>query len=515
MNINGNGVPRPPQGDHPNISPWLDEQIWGHRIYDQSPWLIFLEFLTVAEACAREGRLLDESGVFYPLMFKPYKRMMLRNILWNNEAIERIDADTPDSERAWEIWLERMKENSRGVVARDFGYLRARFRSFKEFASLVAMLRDAAVESNSNKRWTSRFVFPFGPNALYEDLGITAQGTPTREYINFGRTGELLYLMLSRSQFTDELRPHLNDLLKGDNQWNKLLGLFQNGPGDDLSLRGKSYLPLKSYDSFDDLGEDWLRIFELKLPGFDAIEHLVTLGAFHILLYQLRVAAQWSDAPKPLFFVCEMVAPSRTLVRKQSTLNFQENDVLTTAAVEAYINQIEKSERWQAAVASAATPDEAFTHCRQILEEEVWWGDDYGGTREPDKLLSELRDVAARRHRQNIAGIHRSYGRDVGLVSKRGTNKYRYAPNDALLKTLLLANVPKRLELHEFLQRLYDRYGLVFGERQASEVLSSEDYDQNQFADNAKRLEQRLGSLGLLRRLSDGCAYVVNPINHE
>ena len=40
----------PPLDLHPNrehsIKPWLDEQIWGHRLWDsQSPWLIFLEFL--------------------------------------------------------------------------------------------------------------------------------------------------------------------------------------------------------------------------------------------------------------------------------------------------------------------------------------------------------------------------------------------------------------------------------------------------------------------------------------
>lgn len=35
--------------------------------------------------------------------------------------------------------------------------------------------------------------------------------------------------------------------------------------------------------------------------------------------------------------------------------------------------------------------------------------------------------------------------------------------------------------------------------------------DQEAFASNAERLEQRLSSLGLLKRLSDACAYVQNP----
>jgi len=42
-------------------------------------------------------------------------------------------------------------------------------------------------------------------------------------------------------------------------------------------------------------------------------------------------------------------------------------------------------------------------------------------------------------------------------------------------------------------------------------VLPAEDFDSSAFEDNARRLEQRLVSLGLLRRLSDACAYVENP----
>jgi hypothetical protein len=67
------------------------------------------------------------------------------------------------------------------------------------------------------------------------------------------------------------------------------------------------------------------------------------------------------------------------------------------------------------------------------------------------------------------------------------------------------------MELGEFLARLYERYGLVIGEREAERVLPPEDFDKKAFQSHARRLEERLGSLGLLRRLSDACAYVINP----
>ena len=83
--------------------------------------------------------------------------------------------------------------------------------------------------------------------------------------------------------------------------------------------------------------------------------------------------------------------------------------------------------------------------------------------------LQALQQAAMKRHRQHVANIHRNYGRDIGLVSKRGTVKLRYAPNDSLLKTLLFANVERRIELHRFPGKLDRRYGIVFGDREAEQ----------------------------------------------
>lgn len=505
-------VPTPNRNDHKAVSPWLDEQIWGHRIWDsQSPWLLFLELMTVAEACHRDKRLFDEGGTFYPLNFKPYKRMYLRNILFNNEAITQMDEQIPDSDAAWASWLEWMSNKAQAIPKRDFTYLKPRFESFHDFALLVQMLRSSAVESDSNKRWTSRFIFPFGPNALYEDLNISPSGTATREYINFGRTGELLYLMLCRSEHKVALKPYVENLLSGNNPWNTLLGLLQPGPDDDPALRGNSYLPYTCHPIFNQLSQDWLRIFHLELPGFDSLLHLVTLSALYVLLYQLQVATEWIPGEQRPFIICETVAPKKTLVRELSFKNYQANDSLSEKAISAYIDEIEHSAEWQRALEEP----EAFMKCRNVLITKVRWGEDYSGSNSPEALLAELRTESLKRHRQHVANVHRNYGRGIGLVSRRGTTKLRYAPTDGLLKTLLLANVDVRMELSEFLDQLFQRYGLIFGEREADQVLAKEEFDKKAFQANAHRLEQRLSSLGMLRRLSDSCAYVENPYSRR
>jgi hypothetical protein len=501
-------LPLPQREDYRDNSMWVDEQMWGHRLWDsQSPWLLFLEFLNVAEAGHRNGHLFQNGT--HPLLFKPYKRLHLRNILFNNEVLTQIAERHPDSNSAWTAWLDWMSVNAKGIVPRDFSYLKGRFHSFQQFVSLVGILRGSAVESETNKRWSSRFVFPFGPNAVYEDLDITAAGKVSRQYIYFGRTGELMYLMLCRSKRRDELASRFAAMLSGQNQWNKLLVLFQPSGGEDQETRTGSFLPYSEHPVFDLLADDWLHVLSLELPGFDALPHLVTLGVFHVMLYQLRVSS--SLLSKPLHFICEVVAPKKTLVRELSAFNYQENSLLSQKAVEAYLAGITTSDRWQQAKSQAS----AFAACKAILEEQVRWPndpEDYEGCSEPDALAAELRRAAIARHKQHVASVHRQYGRDVGLVSKRGTNRLRYAPTDALLKTLVLANVSRRLEYKEFLDLLFTRYGFVMGEREAERVLSHEDFEKKAFQTNSHRLEQRLSSLGMLRRLSDACAYVQNPL---
>ena len=96
-------------------------------------------------------------------------------------------------------------------------------------------------------------------------------------------------------------------------------------------------------------------------------------------------------------------------------------------------------------------------------------------------------------------------------VSRRGAGTW-YSPDDSLLKALVMCTVDEgREEYHRFLSKLYDRFRLVIGATEAERAFGVLPTDQNAFMQNTQRLEQRLRTLGLLRRLSDDCAYVENP----
>ena len=503
----------PPAGPHPNrdrsINVWLDEQIWGHRLWDsQSPWLIFLEFLNVAEACESRGKLLVDDA---HLSYQPRRRLFLRNILFYSDDVERVAAQHSDSRRAWDEWLATIHETAAGFPQPpDFSYLRDRFHNFADFAEVVHMLRATAVERQSNKRWTSRFLFPFGVHALFIDLNAKP-GAMSREYINFGRSGELLYLMLARSSGRDELVANIRKILHGQEKWDRLVAALQPDDAgtdqtDDRVPAGSScYLPYQRHPVFDELAADWLAAFRLELPGFDVYPHLVTLGALHLFRYHLSAASAWSDSDGRPYLVCEIVAPRKTLVREVSLRTYGQNDALSARAVEQFVERVRNSDAWIRAAASGE-----FAQCQEVLREALCWDEDRHSS-DPDAALADLKVEALKRHQRHAAQVHRTYGREIGLVSRRGTNRFRYAPTDQLIRTLMLATVDHRMEFGEFLQLLFAKYRMVIGAREAEQVLPAEEFDSSAFQDNARRLEQRLVSLGLLRRLSDACAYVENP----
>jgi hypothetical protein len=321
--------------------------------------------------------------------------------------------------------------------------------------------------------------------------------------------------MCCRARRKEELLAALTACLaKTDPTWDTIVRCLQPPEEESMSRdRANAFLPYEQNACFDDLVEDWLAILRLNITGFDVFPHLVNLAGLHLIKYQLTIARQCLGFSTPPTFVCEVVAPRKTLVREISCELYQDNNLLPARAVEAYIGAIEASPEWKQAVAEGG----AFEKCRALVYDRVRWGDeeDYSGPGDPDALLQGLKQAAMRRHRQHVANIHRNYGRDIGLVSKRGTIKLRYTPNDSLLKTLLIANVERRIELNDFLAKLQLRYGIVFGDREAEHVLPKGDFDKKAFRANSRRLEQRLGSLGVLKRLSDACAYVINPYHVE
>ncbi|PSB31330.1 hypothetical protein [Chlorogloea sp. CCALA 695] len=516
-------LPRPQQVEQSQLNMWVDESIWGHRLYDeQTPWLCILEMLCITQSEASSGRAFVESE-FNTLEYKIYKRLYLRNILFNNPHIEAVAAESLDDNERWQMWMEKIASNVGGLTSPDFNYLKSRFASFKDFAELVKFLQSSAIEGDSNKRWSSKFVFPYGSDCLYEDLRVTEHGA-TNDRRFFGRTGELLYLMLCRSGRGEEIFARLENTriitrnyskdYRGS-KWNHLVLALQS-PKDreDIRVSGSPpYLPHAQLPEYERLAEDWLSILGCDLPNYDALPHVVTITGLHLIIYLLTRAKMTLGESAPPRFVLEIVAPKKTTVRELASDEYQKNNSLPQRAIEHHIRSTVDSPEWQASLISPNPMEDAI----DLLQKRFAWSakEESDGSGSPEALLNSLCEQALKRHQQHLAKFHGSWAREIGLSSSRSSRRTRYAPTDSLLKTLVLASVPTRLEFQEFLAKLYHKYGLVIGDRQAEDLINSGDADREDFVANAERLEHRLASIGLLKRLSDACAYVQNPFASE
>ena len=492
----------------------VDENIWGHRLYDeQLPHLTVLEFLGVLGSNLESPlRLQGEQGG--SVMFKPQRQIRLRGLLFNNPYVESIADSAISDEEKWRQWFEHFAQGATGNGDSDMSYLRRSFASFDDFAKAIELLRSSSFESRSNKRWSSKFVFPFGPDALYEDLEIDSRGKMSNDRRFFARTGELLYLMLARAKRGGELGDILaKRLFDRGAPMNRLARVLQGEPQLADDPRPAGYLPEASNPRFDQICEDWLSILGKDMPIYDALEHLIAISGLNMLLYLLERAKRVAGDDDPVEIVCEIVSKERTKVRALSGDSYQINQGLPSRAVRAHVESI----RLDAAWASAGGAEFSEAEQIELMRERFQWppadggdDDDYTG-RSPDDLVADLAEKALARHEQHVGKIHAAWSRAIGLSSRRLSRRTRYAPNDRLLKSIVVSIVDDRMQFDEFLAEAKRRYGLILGDAEGSRLLDAKLVDQEELSENRDNLETRLVGLGLVRRLSDSCSFVENP----
>lgn len=496
---------------------WLMEAIWGHRIERQAPAALLMEFLSMAEGMHRKEQLLNHTHPSDNVEYAANQSLQLRNIIFNSPRLEEIQrASQGASTVAWSEWLEDMKGRAElGSLSADLSYLQERFDTFDDFVWVVRLLRRIAIDPGADRSWTTQFIFPIGPAALYEAL-TEKNGGFERGRTFFTRTGELAYLLLTRADepLRTELRQLLVPLLSPESSRNKLLLRLISTPAPDLgTAKGGTYLPYKTHPACNRFAEDLLAILRLNLPNQDAVQFLQPLLALHLYLYGLETANIWQGRNGMPSMVCEIIAPRSDLVRKASGASYTDNENVGVLALMAYLQrEVFASRELQGTLNNTQLDDQAKTEClRQHLVKTCALKDEFS-VNTHQELRTKFVDAAKRAYDKGVAeGLH-SLAIGSGLISKRGTNRYRYAPTDDLLRTLVLANVTEPVEESQFLQTLQERYNIVIGPVEAQRAVITYLFDETDFKRNRDRLAQHLIGMGLARRMSDDCTYVLNPL---
>ena len=488
---------------------WADEAIWGHRFHnDQTPWLVLLEFLAVFRSRNLDGSALDEeqcNGEHERVRYHIPRMTPLRQLIFNNPHLQHIETVEKTDDARWKAWLKQIDKDD------SFSYLRDRFSNFSRLARVIEFFQNTAIEAHRQRRWTSRFLFPYGPNCIYADLPGKISGSPDRRF--FARGGELLYLMLSRCDGGPALASKIASRLLPDNQrWDRVARAllpdnFRVEP-DSVKIESIGYLPFADRPEYQALARDWYTLLDLKLPGATLLDPLMRLSALHMLLYMVRRAhEEVGDGAEPTF-VLEIAAPRKTSILELSADNLGSNRSLSRRAIHAYIGRAKEDKAWQMALNSRSPADAARDYLSKRFS---WEPEDIVPGGDPDKVYQALHSYAEKRHSEHVAKVHTEWSRQIGLsVSRRGTGTW-YAADDALLKALVMTTVKGREEYHRFLAEIFRRYRLVIGVQEAEDAYGTLPTDEKAFTQNTQRLEQRLRTLGLLRRLSDDCAYVENP----
>lgn len=346
-------------------------------------------------------------------------------------------------------------------------------------------------------------MFPWGRNCLFLDMNENGKVGDRRF---FARSGELLFLMLSFAKNRENLSELIRQkLLDSNHVFDAICKAISSTGKDDYEVipgvQGSSCeLPIdffkQSRKRIDILCDDLIAAFSLPIPIPDIVLHasrLISLNLFCYYLEQSKFVLDGCLSGKDsvvdsIVILCESLKKENTGVRYASRELFKIHSQMSFQAIRAYCK---------------------MNYCRLGMSEE---GDDL--TKEEGLLEKKLQDILDSHKKHWGSNLHRFLAKDCGLASTLCTRAYRYAPSDSLIETLTAVLIPKKRLLFQcFLDSLFTRYHIVFGEVEFANIkIKSRRLcpDNDDLKANRMRLQNRLQSLGRLETLSDGFEFVLN-----
>jgi len=514
----------------------VQEYMYGHRIYnEQVPYMIVLEALTV---CASKplGSILVSSESHETIEYYLPRREKLRFLLFQDRLLEQIISDTKiPRPNKWNCWKKSVNEQyqSSNESLDAFAYLNEVFPKDNDrlhnLHQAVKLLKSMELDIINNRRWTSRFLSVSGPDMILPDYGIKGNNwSYDRRF--FARGGELIYLMLNRSSHVKRVKKLIDEtFLNKDDQINKIARKLSGQLEDkknDLTSNNKrkpsdsqdnncskttiGYLPYHHHESYDLIASDWCNILESQLPKRLLFEPLFRITGINLLGYLIARTKAIRGVKEPTYLIVDLTDGENRKIREAAKTNFNQHRFEAQDAVKRYIeNILSENDRWKSAL-----ENNNIGAAKQEIRDCFFDPKDYPKELEEnpqsvEKIKDDFVNLANKRSRNNINDYLLPLSRNSGLVTTRQGIGPWFAIDDKLLVALVLASVDEAVELQDFLACLHKKYGLIIGPveaRKAFGEIRTEAYNTNLVA-----LEKRLTQLSLTKRLSDDCAFVMNP----
>ncbi|MBC7228713.1 MAG: hypothetical protein H5T61_16015 [Thermoflexales bacterium] len=419
------------------------------------------------------------------------------------------------------------------------------------------------------RSWFAKSLFPAHHNLLFWE-GLRKGATVSRNWRSaaglhphqldegmvfdarnfFARGGEIYYLILSagtrnaperRQTIAERLHGLLNERNTAlgelaaviDQAWQQQVGNRNHTPTGRLG-----WIPDPDCPFYALIAEDVATFLQADLDPLETLDLLAHLVGFHLTLYiyhraQPEALSAHSDGTclercRPCLPIDALEGADGGVVRSISMAAFREQEARIVRQAEAYIRN--RVADWIARIPPGDDPyraldSEAYAHFdlqrlsksrQNAFAHRVSMLIQHLGPRPDPTALIEgyaeaLIEVLRKDFDDHFKSVHRKLSRSVGLAAPRKKPTH-FILGDNLLKALTLANIPPNSGMiyDEFLQRLYERYGLVVGPREAREsgLLDRHRVNGEYFERNRAALLEKMKLAGLATEYSDATAVV-------
>lgn len=538
-------------------------RIWGHRLRAGQHWIEYmLEFLSVLSGFEyRLGQGLpdhnDQKG--YLKEYSIPRRLGLRRFVFYNKHEKTRDKRDDRATAELRIELGRLLPDSDSRTHEEL------------IAHACSLIRSfSAVEEA--RSWYAKSLFPIHEEFLLwealrkgstrKEYNLSAEQLPLAHLDHgvefkarnfFARGGEVYYLIISAGTEHDlerrtRISQRLQKLLTENNQalgqlaraidasWSNLITEANKPITGDLG-----WIPDPDCALYQQIAADLDTFLDNDLDSLECLELLAHLIGFHIISYIYHRAHPASDSEGHTSGNCLESCRLELLI---DLLGDQDGGVIRDRAASLLREQ----------------DDRQIRRARELVAEQVdGWacngpsGNDglvehleassdryFGHTRTTakSKFDSSIREMKSRYtlgeidraamvqiysekvfealstdfHR-NFLAIHRKTGRAIGLIAPHKGPQPRFVLGDTLLKTLIMAVLPRDttpLPFGKLLELLYERYGIIIGpgEARTAGLIERLRINEEYYSRNREALLVRMKRAGLVIEYSDATALV-------
>jgi len=535
--------------------------IWGHRLRLGQHWMEYLlEFLNVLAGFEYQlGQGINTSTPSDKPVYTRFTRLGLRRFVFYDDWEKTRHPFDDAARKRLEAALRQLCDGN--------------IKSDEDPLTLARSLLRAFSAVEESRSWFAKSLFPAHHNLLFWE-GLRKKATKYEERRSadglpphqldadisfddrnfFARGGEVYYLILSAgTQNAPVLRQTIVERLRAllvernaalgelaeiiEQVWLQQIG--QRPTQQDKTGR-LGWIPDPDCAFYTIIAEDVATFLQADLDPLETLDLLAHLVGFHLTLYIYHRAhpeatpAHHSDGScrehcRPCLPVDALEGADSGVVRAISATAFREQEAHIVQQAETYVR--EQVEAWLAALPENTDPYHALDSDARdyfgLMRLSKASRDAFTGRVDalsrrlgaaPDRVaLAEgyteaLVEVLRQDFDKNFKGVHRKLAKAVGLVAPRKGANARFILSDNLLKALTLANLPPDVGMtyDEFLQRLYERYGLIVGVHEAREagLLERQRVNGEYFEHNRAALLEKMKHAGLATEYSDATAVV-------